>query len=66
MRLHGICTECRQFKRVEADGFAVAYAVASSGIIQGVCTECEEEQVSRVFQPQRYGPRKVEPTREQR
>lgn len=42
MRVHGICFNCRRFRRVEVTGSAFSMATATGDAPRGICEECEE------------------------
>lgn len=45
MFLHGYCTGCRKIKRVRVTGANLAFV--TTGIPQGICASCEDEQAKR-------------------
>lgn len=52
MRLPGMCSRCRRPRQVLVSGHALALAQARGGVVEGICSLCEElETAERIYRP---------------
>lgn len=47
MRITGYCTSCHRVRTVTVSGNNLALAMARKGVVQGVCSSCEEAEDAR-------------------